>query len=516
MFDSFTPLSQNDFDSGRFLLLAEFVRKNWPFGNAPDEIESLNIVAKTLGYMGYEDALSKATSIPNSTSSIFYDPVINFLKLEIEGSSERIAVPRKDDSYFGMFAAPYTTPAKTFVDSWPINLVGRWNYEKRGCEFSKDFLDRIEGDFEKIWSNSSLSSNGFLSQLSNTNSAASYVINETSKKSMNELKSFSIEDVLDEGICEALLQDAAPKLINELLTVSDYSAEILIKETGMSMRDIWELPKSEDGFPSLYQHMRNYLITKLIKRSVMTLFITQREECGFYHPPHAYDDMDEKKIDYPEPLNYIFNQRRDFMEENIFRSYSWESEVRSNTGDVLVSAVGSYIHGPSNKATSGFDLISALDEVGDYDVEIADMIQGVLQEEICEEEGEWVEKGHLNMQLIFRYGSLVTVTHWERSEYAEAGLGVELLEYTIDMLKKRFKRNMHVAAIIDAYQYKEDGQLHPAVSEQRLRDIKKISNTLSKLDRHPNVLRMFMRPSRIEVGMSAFTRHLTDAYGREQ
>ena len=65
-------LSIDDFTSGRFNQVAQFIRENWPYGNRPSGNETLEILAKSLGYHDYSEAMSSATSVPPPMFTLFH------------------------------------------------------------------------------------------------------------------------------------------------------------------------------------------------------------------------------------------------------------------------------------------------------------------------------------------------------------------------------------------------------------------------------------------------------------
>lgn len=188
------PLSKNDFESGRFSALADFVRSNWPFNGALTEDESKEAVAKTLGYDGYSDAFASASAQAHSPSIGHFDLKRNFDKLDIVQSALQETSNAEDqdekksaEDVLEYLISQFNGPTGEFLDSWPMDLVGRWNYEQNGCAFSIKFMKNLEGEFEKIWSSSNFNSDGFVSALENTNSAGSFIIQETLNHDMDSL-----------------------------------------------------------------------------------------------------------------------------------------------------------------------------------------------------------------------------------------------------------------------------------------------------------------------------------------
>ena len=132
-------LSIDDFTSGRFNQVAQFIRENWPYGNRPSGNETLEILAKSLGYHDYSEAMSSATSVPPPMFTLFHNISENFGRLGLAPKDEhrsdsvtsldRIAIAFRGDTF-----------GAKFVETWPVSLVGRWNFDGKPCTFDNEFL----------------------------------------------------------------------------------------------------------------------------------------------------------------------------------------------------------------------------------------------------------------------------------------------------------------------------------------------------------------------------------------
>lgn len=515
MFDRKTPLSVSDFESGRFSQLACFVRTNWPFGPAPSEELTLEIVARSLGYQDYPDALHSASSVAVSSfagkdtirrnfEALGYAPVAR-----AELSAKSIF-----ESYAGLFGRGRAE--EDFVDKWPVELVSRWGYESGECNFSIDLLQDFEKIAARLWRNNLKASNGFATFTTNNRSAAAIVAAMVKGRSLPDISGQIISDILDEELAEALFLDVMPALLREILTVNEKSARRLVESSGLGMQDLWRTPKTEAGFPNLYDHMRRYIKGNLLSASVMSLFTQERGSNNFYSHPGSFPSLDLGVAWSVDRGVIRFNVERDDLEENTFRTYTWFAQLLSTSGEILAAAMGTYISGPAKKDVAAFELISALDEMCDIDVEIADLVLSTLQKTFLEEDGEFVEKGSINTRVLFAEGNLVTIARWERSGISNKGDGLVLLYGCLDALKKKFRRDMHVAALIDPYQYLEDASLVDALEAQRVADIAKIARHLSSVvNSHNNVVSVFAGGKKPADGLSTFTEYCGEEFSED-
>jgi hypothetical protein len=505
MQDRKLPLSTSDFRSGRFDALAIFVRQTWPFSKRPTPEGALDLVAQTFGYSDYLDAARCATERPMPNHSMLINPVSNLTRL--------LNLPKKDLDMsrfdLDMLAQAFGSDPEVneFFKSWPMHLISRWNFENAPCNFQTTFLGELEPAFERAWSNNSKEKQPFATVTKNSTSAASIVPALVGEKTINELRELRIIDVIDAQVAEAILQDTMPVLFSELLCVNETSANDLIENTGLSMKDLWSLPRNESGFPNLYQHMRTVLNEVILNRPLMSLYELSRSDDGFYYTPYAIDSSGSKRGEALEEGTFVFDVVRDEIENDVFRTYTWYGQIQNEFGAIMAYVTGTYIAGPAQEDASSMDLISALDEMSDRDVEIIDIVLDSLQHEILENSGDVVNKSDINTRLLFNFGNMITISEWERSENATHGIGITLLNYCIDRLKKSFKRNMHVATIINPYQYKNDSGLFSTVAEQRIVDVKKVVVQLSKLRANSSVLNIYARSQILEDTENTFHKY---------
>lgn len=495
-------LSTNDFTSGRFAEVAEFIRVNWPYENRPSDNEALEILSKSLGYKGYVEAQANATDVPAHRFTSTYEVIRNFCELGL--------VPKEDREKKSLTGLDFIAEAfcgnlfrSKFVETWPLKRLGRWNIEAAPCEFDHDLLKSFEDTFERIFTEAAPRLNGSGSgRRKGAPTAVSVIAGLNPDLTAHELEARSIGELIDPDTAEALLLDAMPMLLSEILCVTDSQASELVHSTGMSMDDIWALPRNEAGFPSLYAHMRTRL-KPILDRKAIDLFLHPREGNGFY--PFGGDENSgtrvvEKNV---EEGRFSFFLDRDEIESEVFRTYTWGGELKGSCGRLIAQVAGTYIAGPARRDTSAFDLISALDEMGGNDVEIIDSVLEVLSQEIFEEDGEEIAKGDLNARLLFESGNIVTIWHWERHAESERGAGAVLLAYCIDELKRKFKRDMHIAAIIKPYQYRNESGLLASLREQRMLDIKKISKAIIDVAHRGNVVQVILSTRKGEEMTSA-------------
>lgn len=510
MFNRIIPLSNTDISSGRFEQLALFVATNWPFKNRPSKEDAIEIVSKSLGYRSFAEAKSKVSIKAQPCLMIHHNVTQNFSALGYAPKKQKPTDIGSLDDLAEMFG--HDKASSDFVDTWPLELISRWNIDNTGCQFSQKMLSGFESKIDPIWRNNIKSTNGFVTVTENSKSAASLVATLCKGLSFDALQNKTISDIIDDEMAEALFQDVMPTFLREIFTLSEESARRLVKDTGLSITDLRELPRNDLGFPNLYRHMRQYVSKNLLPMRVMSLYTTERGDDGFY-TPHGEVNPGQAIIERNvEEGKFIFCIERDELETNIFRTYTWFSQLQNDNGIVLAQAMGTYVSGPARENVPGFELISALDEMCDIDVEIADVVLSELQQEILEEDDELVDKGSINTRLIFHSGNLITLVGWERSENSLPGTGVALLGYCIDAMKRKYRRNIHIAAIIDPTQYLPDASLVPAIEDRRLKDIDKINRTLNRLRAHENVLNIYTRGRIEEDGLSVFTRYCGEAY----
>ncbi len=484
-------LSVDDFSSGRFNEVAEFIRENWPFANSPSENESLEILAKSLGYQDYGDARSKATNLPEPNFSLYINIAEKFGRLGLAPKDEK-----NTESMTGLelIAAAFSgdTFGAKFVETWPVKLLGRWNYDGKPCAFDHEILDEAGKYFDRLLTHTAPMVIDLNGRKKSTHTAASLISGLYPSLTLNDLEARSVGEFIDSEAAEALLQDVMPILLGEVLCVSEGQANKIVHATGMSMADIWALPRTEAGFPNLYDHMRARL-PAILERKAADLFIAPRQQNGFYRlGDGAFDrqPMTAKKVDEG---SFCFSVERDEIECPIFKTYTWTGQLREPCGRVISQISGTYIAGPARQDIASFDLISALDEMGDFNVDIVDFVLDTLQEEVLEESGVRIPKGDLNANMLFEDGNLITILRWERHADSKPGIGASLLSYCIGELKRKFKRDIHIAGSVQPYQYYRGAEMLPSVREQRFDDIDKISRTIIRVAELGNVVRVFLK-----------------------
>ena len=513
MFDIQLPLSSSDFSSGRFDEVAKFVYNNWPYNNIPTHEEALDIVAKTIGYKNYEVAKLSSTVEVSTSYSIFFRFEENFLRL---GYAPNPKWP--DDSMDpasrlrSLLNCDFLK--NEFVKSWPLNLLNRWNYENKPCSFGLEFVRSLEPFFETAWSNNLSNFNGFQTTLKHTSSAASVVATLASSLQLDALVAKNIAELLDDEVIEAIFNDAMSAVFREIFILNDSKAKSLIEHSGLSITDLLALPRDDSGFPGLFDHMREYLRNVILSRPAISLYTIERKDSSFYYEPRAINrDLVKPDDKYSvQTGEFLFSIERDDLESDRFRTYTWRSQLQDERGSVLAHAMGTYIAGSATKSASGFSLISAADEMCDDDVEVIDIVLTQLQSDILHEYGKTLDKGAINTKILFKHGNLVSILQWERSLHAQPGSGVDLINHTVDRLKKKFKRNMFIATIIHPYQYNNDAWMHSAIENQRQVDIGKIRKQLFKAGAHQNVLIIYTKGHVRAEGDSAFLKYCGENY----
>lgn len=505
MFYSQIALSTDDIESGRFDQVATFIRENWPFAGKPSQVEALNILAQSLGYKDYAEAEGSASEVVVPGMCDTYTISTNFSKLNHAPKK----LPDDEPDHLKRLSILFgvNTNASDFVKSWPIELINRWNFEGKGCILTNEILKETQEVFEQAWCNRSISSNSFLTRIAGSPSASMLFTRLCPEISVTDIHDIQIGEVLDKELAETILQDIMPIVFDSLLSVSHGDVENLALATKMSLSDLRNLPRDEHGFPNLYQHLRAFLNNDILNRSASSLFLRERNGVGMYSSPYPLQDYPGvEKIEVGGDIFY-FHSHRDFIESEDFRTYTWNGQLRSDSGDILASASGSYIAGSSANEVSGFELISAVDETNDLDVRIIDVVLTYLQEMILDIHGKEVDKSIINTQLIFQDGNLVTLAHWERAGSAQKGSGIKLLELCLARLKRKYKRNIHIASLIQPSQYLDDARIVKSLDEQFGKDCKKITQCLMSLKRNPTVVGIYACPDELKEGISTFTEY---------
>jgi hypothetical protein len=507
------PLSKSDFSSGRFSQLADFVSKNWPSPTKPTHEESLNIIAITFGYASLEDASNNASEelhIKYSDRDLYaYSPIENLSK-----QMSRLDEDSKPSSHeFWMKVSTRYNEAQGFYSTWPHHLISRWNYNKVSLNLTDEMLGWLESDFDSIWCNNSKRHYSLFSANFNTNTAATIVTSLGKDLSLEHIEKTTIHENLDEDLIDALYQDAMSILLEQIMSMGSMQLSMYANLVGFSGHDFLAIANNAIGFPNLYEHMRRYLREKILPRKLITLFVAERGGNGFFR---SYCELNVENFKAPDlyPIDdgkFAFQVQRVFGESTDFKSYSWKGVINSNSGELLAIAEGSYITGPASRGSSGFGLIDALDEVGDRDVEIVDLILDVLQDDIKNMYGEHIKKHDINMHLLFKDGNILTIASCERSKNSTKGIGMRLIHECITRLKQKYRRNIHVAMLINPLQYKPDAILSKSISSKRQMDIEKIANTALTLEEHPNVLNIYAKGCSDNDGISTFFRYIFEA-----
>ena len=504
------PLSTSDFSSGRFDKLCKYVQENWRYNKVLTFEEAQNIVAVTFGYSDYVEAKNSATdkfpeNLFNHMNHFWCDPVGNLKGIIFAGVQDSLGsldgawamVKRRDE-------------VADFYNSWPNQLIGRWQFDADHCNLAKDTLPDLEQCFESLWCNNTVKQTTFGTLPGRSTSAATITASMEKWIDLEKINNSTIKELIDPEIIEKLFQDAAYETTKSILNESYQSKCLVLTGTGFSPEDAEALPKNSSGFPNLYSHMRELLETKILTRKAISLFTNTRSNSGFYINQHRIDPSNlPQKDHYSFGDNYfVFNSYSDHCEPSCFRSYSWHGQIQTCTGDILAYAKGSYFTGPAKKESGGGDLISAADSVGDQDVDILDYVLNELQAEILLEHGEDVEKHDINMQRLFIDGNLITIAIFERHVSANPGIGTELILECLTRLKVKYKRNFHIASLINPMQYRRDSTLVNAVTEQRIKDSFKIIKRLNSLYKHQNVLSIYLNLHEYREGINTAFRYI--------
>jgi hypothetical protein len=512
MYENKFRLSDSDITSGRFKEVADFVREHWPSKDIPSSDEALEIVAKSLGFENFSEASSSGTATPPERSDhMWLDIGSNFRRLGLfknkDPEFEKLSEFERLTSMINMDHGP-----EGFVKKWPLHLLGRWNFDLKPCLFSEGLLKTFEQDFDILWGRTKREQSSFKTIIKNQITAASLIATIASDFTLDDLREKNVGEIIDDEMAESMFLDIMPLLFSEIFRVNDTDAGILEADTGFGMTDIWAQPQTEECFPNLFEHLRNHVFNDLLKKRAITLYVKEKYADGYYHSP---DDVQDPQPSISAPLNdesFSFFVQRDEIESENFRTYTWRGQVKNLEGKILAEAKGTYISGSANRDVAGFDLISACDEMSDTDVEIVDIVLEHYKQSIQKNKRRDVDKGSINTRLIFEKANLVTIWKFERSAESYPGCGTHLLSLCLDELKRKFKRNIRIAALIEPYQYHRDSTIIKSVSEQRLKDIEKISKTLAALQTHPHVLGLFLKGNSPRDTDSTFVQYCGSAY----
>jgi hypothetical protein len=498
MFTRKIALSIDDFESGRFGQLSQFIQENWPFKNPPTADQSLDILAKSIGYVDVKDARNGATARALSGATGNYAVKTNFTALNYAPKSK--AKKKSGDKHLDFLENllpmnAHDEDSCIFVDQWPLELINRWNFGSENCILSPEFLTTLEDDFASLWCNSLQADNSRSKSMINATSAAIMTSTLYSDLTVAQMGKKTIADLFDDEMANALFQDVMPMLLDDLLSVHEGSAQKLINATGLSVTDLLELPRNESGFPNVYQHMRDYLKHVILPKKINTLFLRSKNKNGFYLDISEMDAGQRKsckKIEL-DSGTFFFSLVKDSIDCEIFKTYAWGGQLHDQDGNLNVAVGGTYVVGPPDEQASGGELMSAVDETDSLDVDVIDALLESYQSIILDVHGREVEKVEINTQLIFESANIVTIGYFERASGTQKGLGREVLNSCFDSLQARFKRDMHVAAIMEPYQYKDDATLMPAFDDQCDQDIEKMADAMLQLHTHPYVVGVYTR-----------------------
>jgi hypothetical protein len=504
------PLSTSDFSSGRFDKLCKYVQENWRYNKVLTFEEAQNIVAVTFGYSSLIEAKNSATdkfpeNLFNHENHFWCDPIGNLKGIIFHGAEKSLG------SLDGAWAmVKRNEEVAEFYSSWPKHLIGRWQFDAECCNLAEDTLSDLERCFESLWCNNTVRQTTIGTLPGRNTSAATITAIMDKWIDIEKIKNSAIEELIDPEIIEKLFQDATYETIRSILDESRQSVCRVLFGTGFSPEDAKALPKNSSGFPNLYSHMRELLETKILTRKAISLFTHTRSTSGFYIEPHKLEPANlPQKDHYPFGENYfVFNAYSDHCEPSSFRSYSWHGQIQNCSGDILAYAKGSYFTGPAKIESGGGDLISAADSVGDQDIDTLDYVLSELQAEILVEHSEDVDKHDINMQRLFIDGNLITIALFERHSLATPGIGTELISECLTRLKIKYKRNFHIASLVNPLQYRRDSNLVTAVSEQRMKDSFKIINKLNNLHEHPNVIKIYLNIHEYYEGLHTAFRYM--------
>ncbi|MHD0644873.1 hypothetical protein ACYPKM_04550 [Pseudomonas aeruginosa] len=493
MFDKKTMISKEDVSSGNVIRLAEHIKDNWPSSTKISLEEAKEVLASSLGHDNYEGLISSATDIPSKSVPDSITAYYNISKKYKNLISELGISPK--DIYNGC-----NTELAEIIGKWPYDTLGRWGSDKSSCCLDGVDLSIIDEYFDEIFINNDKNHYPMLTTVESTNSVANIISSFHKNISHADLENKKIGDLIDGEIAEALVNDCAPKVIQKLLEIN--TSEIM-KASGIGSRELQKLPESELSFPMLYAHLRSRAAT-LLGQDALSVFTIKKRQDGFYFEPmfRAFQDSHREILENCG-IEFIFNCHSDQISNETFKSYTWDGHLQDINGNLLCYAFGTYFAGPATKNSSGFALIDAADETNDSDVAIIDSVLDILQMQVEEEYGEDIEKGDLNLRTIFASGNLVTIIAVERNSSADKGLGITLIDKCLSKLKARYKRNMHVAALIYPFQYKDDSLMLESLSDEFHNDFEKIGSHFMNISYHPNVECVFLTKEEPRTGFGA-------------
>lgn len=434
-------LSRFDFESGRFTKVCRFITRNWPWDDAPSLSGAQEILAKYLGYDNFYEAKNSATARSAGECNVFY----------------------RGDTFVIQELAKYKRPGSEFARTWPVKTLGRWNDNLEVCTFNSEYLEYATTVFDYLW----------------PVEAAMYVGKALkTAPAPVDVRNAEVRDVLTEARFESLLQVTVGKLISELCTVNEPRCVALSKAAGIGYSDIASLPRNEAFFPNLYQHLRRHVQSKWASKNVYNMLTRQRNDHGFYlHSGRAQDTLiyngrnDLQITKMGDGTLYTLIQN-DGIEDSPFRSYTWQTNLISLSGDLLLSAVGSYISGPARKSHASGNLILDLDQIGDADAAI---MNAVFEDFIEKEKILLGPDAHcdltpqtINTQLYFEQGNIVTLDMIERTATSRPGIGADCLLEVISILKRKFRRNMLFYCFVHPYQFTEQSNCVEDILQERM------------------------------------------------
>ena len=441
-------LSTDDFDSGRYTKVARIIVKNWPRPEPITLSKAQEVLAITLGYAGYHDAQKSST--PTCPAA----PVIRPIGLE----------QRLDQIlHLGWEACADA------LEAWPLHMLGRWNMAGRPCVFGSKALNQAIEIFIELFGSDETVVDCF--QVKRTPCALSLLATELSSCSYAELQK-PLGSLISGVARQAVLDRAVEFLFDELLT-SAFS-EFLCASSGMSPRDIWKLPRNKSSFPDLYAAL-NSLYDSWLQEPALNRFLKARLPSGFYNDdPYPDRGREAKPSIIAFPTHRVeLHLHRIWLDESPFKAYSWKARSLSHEGLALAEAEGGLVIGPKGEASS-MDLIEATEECGVAGV-YAYLNRAIADWKISGEDVAGLTPSNLNTAMIFESGNLLVINYLERNEQAAAGVGVGLIAAVLKDLKRRYKRDLMVCGVVDAYQYHRAARQIRCLEERRAADVENLS-----------------------------------------
>lgn len=447
-------LSNDDFDSGRFTKVARIIVKSWP-GSEPITLsKAQEVLAVTLGYADYHDARKSAThrctadSEQRATGDVFR--LDRFL-------------------HIGWHACAST------LESWPLHMLGRWNMAGLPCMLGSEAINQAISIFTEYFASDTTVIDSF--QVKHTPCALSLLANELSRSSYVELQ--RPLGSLISGVARQAGFDRGVEFLFQEFFTSRYS-DLICDKSGLSLSDIWQMPRNKSSFPDLYAAL-NCLYDSWLQEPAINRFLKSRLSSGFYNDdprPDIGRDVKPSIIDQPSH-RVVLHLQRVWLDDCPFKAYTWKARSLNHEGKVLAEAEGGFVAGPKGGGSSA-ELIEATEDCGVASVYaylkhlIADWDDGG-------EDVAGLTPSNLNTEAIFGWGNLLMINYLERHERAAPGAGIALLAAVIKDLKRRYKRSLNVIGLIDPYQYHLAARQISCLEERRAADAHKVINHLQSL-----------------------------------